>query len=204
MSKILIVEDEAFLVTALKDTFEAEGFAVDTATNGDEAMEWIKKRRPDIILLDLLMPRRDGFYVLEELKKNPEWKLIPVIVLSNLGGDAEIKRALEMGADDYFVKAQHPIEEVIDKVKEYFVGAKAIKPVRVKKEKAAEEVPPAQAALSAAQAGEEALAEEKKRAEEAALAEERRKAEEVLAAEKKKAEEALVEGKKKNEEVLAE
>lgn len=122
MNKILIVEDEEFLMRALKDNFEGEGCAVDIATNGEEAMDRIKKQRPDIILLDLLMSKEDGFYVLEEVRKNPELKLIPIIVLSNLGGDAEIKRALEMGADDYFVKSQHPIEEVLEKVKEYLEG----------------------------------------------------------------------------------
>lgn len=127
MNRILVVEDEEFLVTALKDNLVAEGYTVDTAANGDEAMEKIHKDRPNIILLDLLMPKKDGFYVLEEVKKNPEWKLIPVIVLSNLGGDAEIKKALEMGADDYFVKSQHPIEEVIEKVKEYLEGRKQSK-----------------------------------------------------------------------------
>lgn len=127
MNHILIVEDEEFLVRALKDNFESEGCSVDSAVNGDEAIERIKKQRPDIILLDLLMPKRDGFYVLEEVRKSPEWKLIPMIVLSNLGGDAEIKRALEMGADDYFVKSQHPIEEVIEKVKEYLEGKRTVK-----------------------------------------------------------------------------
>lgn len=129
MKKILIVEDEEFLVTAMKDNLEAEGCTVDTAQNGEEAIERIKKERPNLILLDLLMPKRDGFYVLEEVKKNPKWKLIPIIVLSNLGGDAEIKRALEMGADDYFVKSQHPIEEVIEKVKECLEGKKSVKPI---------------------------------------------------------------------------
>lgn len=122
MKKILIVEDEEFLARALRDNLESEGYSVDTAYNGEEAVEHIKKIKPNIILLDLLMPKKDGFYVLEEIKKNPEWKLIPVIVLSNLGGDAEIKRALEMGAKDYFVKSQHPIEEVVEKIKTYFEG----------------------------------------------------------------------------------
>ena len=127
MKYILIVEDEEFLSLALKDNLTAEGSTVDIAANGDEAVEHIRKKKPDLILLDLLMPKRDGFYVLEEVKKNPEWKLIPIIVLSNLGGDAEIKRALEMGADDYFVKSQHPIEEVIEKVKDYLEGRKQSK-----------------------------------------------------------------------------
>lgn len=127
MNRILIVEDENFLVQALKDNLEVEGCTTDVAINGDEAMEHIRSHHPNLILLDLLMPKRDGFYVLEEVKKNPEWRLIPIIVLSNLGSDSEIKRALEMGADDYFVKSQHPIEEVIEKVKDYLEGRKAAK-----------------------------------------------------------------------------
>ena len=125
MNRILIIEDEEFLIRALKDNLEAEGWAIDSVMSGEEAVDHIRKNRPSLILLDLLMPKGDGFYVLEELKKNPEWKLIPVIVLSNLGGDMEIKRALDMGADDYFVKSQHPIEEVIEKIKEYLEGKKS-------------------------------------------------------------------------------
>ena len=127
MSHILVAEDEEFLATAVKDNLEAEGCTVEAAPNGEEAIAKLKKQKPDLILLDLLMPKKDGFYVLEELEKNPEWNAIPVIVLSNLGGDAEIKRALELGADDYFVKSQHPIEEVIEKVKEYLEGKKTVK-----------------------------------------------------------------------------
>jgi CheY-like chemotaxis protein len=122
MKNILIVEDEEFLVRALKDNLESEGYKIKVAANGEEAIKVIRKDRPVLVLLDLLMPRMDGFKVLEELKKNPEWRLIPVIVLSNLGGDADIKRALELGADDYFVKSQHPIEEVVEKVREYLEG----------------------------------------------------------------------------------
>lgn len=127
MSKVLIAEDEEFLVRALKDNLETEGYDVDFARDGAEAIEHVRRDIPDLILLDILMPKRDGFYVLEELKKNPEWKLVPVIMLSNLGEDVQIKRALEMGADDYFVKSQHPIEEVIEKVKEYLSGKRPSK-----------------------------------------------------------------------------
>lgn len=122
MHQVLIVEDEEFLVRALKDNLEVEGCTIDMAMNGEEAIEKIKKQRPDLVLLDLLMPKKDGFYVLEELKKNSDWTMIPVIVLSNLGGDADIKRALQMGANDYFVKSQHPIEEVIEKIKTHIEG----------------------------------------------------------------------------------
>ena len=124
---ILIVEDEEFLIRTLEDNLVAEGYTVDIAKDGEEAVEKIEKKKPNLVLLDILMPKKDGFYVLEEMKRNPEWKLIPVIVLSNLGEDTTIKRALEMGADDYFVKSQHPIQEVIEKVKDYLEGRKAAK-----------------------------------------------------------------------------
>jgi DNA-binding response OmpR family regulator len=127
MNRVLIVEDEDFLIRALEDNLVAEGCTVDIAKNGEEALKKIRKKMPSLILLDILMPKSDGFYVLQGIKKNPEWKLIPVIVLSNLGEDAVIKRALEMGADDYLVKSQHPIQEVIEKVKDYLEGRKAAK-----------------------------------------------------------------------------
>lgn len=123
----MIAEDEEFLATAVKDNLEAEGFKVETVENGEEVIKSVHRQIPDIILLDLLMPKKDGFYALEELKNNPEWKLIPVIVFSNLGDDSSLKRAISMGANDYFVKSQHPIEEVIDKVKEYLSGSRPTK-----------------------------------------------------------------------------
>lgn len=127
MNKILIIEDEGFIIRTLEDNLAAEGYKIDVAKNGEDAIKKIGKEKPDIILLDILMPKRDGFYVLEETKKNPEWKLIPVIILSNLGEDTIIKQALEMGADEYFVKSQHPIQEIVEKVKDYLEGRKAVK-----------------------------------------------------------------------------
>jgi DNA-binding response OmpR family regulator len=127
MSSILIAEDEDFLVRTLKDNLDTEGYTVYVAKNGEEAIQRIKEKKPDLILLDLLMPKKDGFYVLGEVKSNPDWKLIPVIILSNLGEDESIKRALEAGADDYFVKSQHPIQEVVEKVKDYLEGRKTAK-----------------------------------------------------------------------------
>jgi DNA-binding response OmpR family regulator len=127
MNNILIVEDENFLIQVLKDNLTARGYRIDVAKDGEEAVKKIGKKKPDLILLDILMPQKDGFYVLEEIKKNPKWKLIPVIVLSNLGEDAAIKRAMDMGANDYFVKSQHAIGEVIKKVKYYFGARKTAK-----------------------------------------------------------------------------
>ncbi|MDD5738511.1 MAG: response regulator [Candidatus Pacebacteria bacterium] len=122
MNNILIIEDEDFLIRALKDNLLAEGCFVDVAKNGEEAIERMKGKEPDLILLDILMPKSDGFHVLKEIKSHTKWKSVPVIILSNLGEEMVIKQALRAGANDYFIKSQHPIHEVIKKVKEYLYG----------------------------------------------------------------------------------
>lgn len=119
MKKILIAEDEDILLNVLKDRFEAEGWEVSIAKNGEEAMIAINKASFDLVLLDLLMPKKDGFEVLKEVKGNPELKNLPIIVLSNLGGDEDIKKAMALGANDYYVKTQHPMSEIVEKAKKY-------------------------------------------------------------------------------------
>ena len=116
-SKILIVEDEKVLSSALSIKFENEGFEVKVVESGDLAMSAVQTFKPDIILLDLLLPKKQGKEVLKELKADPELKLIPVVILSNLDSDDDIKACLTLGAVDYFVKANHPIKEIIEKVK---------------------------------------------------------------------------------------
>lgn len=123
MKKILIAEDEEVLVNVLKDRFEAEGWDVTVAKDGVEAVEAINKSKFDLVLLDLLMPKKDGFEVLKEVRGNPELKNLPIIVLSNLGGDDDIKKALALGANDYFVKTQHPMSEIVEKAKKYETGS---------------------------------------------------------------------------------
>lgn len=122
MNHILIVEDEDFLVRALKDNLVSEGHSVSVAMDGEAVFVELEKKKPALILLDLLLPKKNGFDVLKDIRSNPEWSLIPVVILSNLGEDSEIKRALELGANDYFVKSQHPIQEVMEKVREYLHG----------------------------------------------------------------------------------
>lgn len=122
MKKILIAEDEEILLNVLKDRFEVEGWEVAIAIDGEETMEAIKKSLPDLVLLDLVMPKKDGFEVLKEVRSNPEFKNLPIIiVLSNLGSDEDIKKALALGANDYFVKTQHPMSEIVEKVKKYIL-----------------------------------------------------------------------------------
>ncbi len=119
--KLLIVEDEKELAEVLRMEFESQDFSVEVAVDGEDALSKLKSYVPNLILLDLLLPKKDGFEVLETIKANRKLKNIPVIILSNLGQDEEIKRGLDLGAKDYFVKAQHPVKEIVDKVKHYLI-----------------------------------------------------------------------------------
>jgi DNA-binding response OmpR family regulator len=120
-TRILIVEDEEILRNVLKDRLLEEDWAVDVAEDGEQAIEMLRNAKYTVVLLDLLLPKKSGFEVLEALKEDSVLKEIKqiVIVLSNLGSDDDIKKAIGLGAVDYFVKTQHPIAEVIDKIKKY-------------------------------------------------------------------------------------
>jgi len=122
--KILIVEDEDILRNVLQEKFEEENFIVSVAQNGKIALSLAKKFKPDIILLDILLPEVDGIEVLTSLKADDELSSIPIIMLSNLSEDQKIRQALELGAIDYLVKSQHPINEVVEKVNKYILKAK--------------------------------------------------------------------------------
>lgn len=122
--KILIIEDEDILVNVLKEKFEKENFDVSLARDGDEALVVAKKNKPDIILLDIILPKINGLEVLSFLKADKELNRIPVIILSNLDQVEKVKEALVLGAVDYLVKTEHPINEVIEKVNKYALKAK--------------------------------------------------------------------------------
>ena len=113
---ILIVEDEPFLVEMYKARFEQEGYKVDISINGSGVVEMVKKMKPDMVLLDVVMPEKDGYSVLKELKKDKETKMIPVLVFSNLGQDDEIKKGLELGADLYFIKSNYTPSQLVMEV----------------------------------------------------------------------------------------
>ena len=120
--KILIVEDEKPLAEVLKDEFKAHGYSVEIAVDGEDALAKLKSSVPDLILLDLLLPKIDGFEVLETIKASRRLKDVPVVILSNLGQDDEIKRGLKLGAKDYFVKTQHPLKEIVEKVERFLIS----------------------------------------------------------------------------------
>jgi len=113
--KILIVEDEKPLANALRLKFQKAGIEAEIAENGAEALQMIEVGKFDLVLLDLIMPEKDGFTVLEELNKK-EIK-IPVVVASNLGQQEDISRSMELGAKDYIIKSNTPIVEIVNKIK---------------------------------------------------------------------------------------
>lgn len=117
--KIVLLEDEKLLSEAVKDKLTREGYHVLTAFNGKEGIKIIKENKPDLILLDLIMPFKDGKEVLKELKNIPDLKEIPVIILSNLGQDSGIEQAKDLGAVDYLIKSNLKIKELVNKIKKY-------------------------------------------------------------------------------------
>lgn len=114
-----MAEDDKFLSVALGDKLEREGFQVVKAPNGLEAINLITQEHPDIILLDLIMPQRTGFQVLEALKLDADLAKIPVVVLSNLGQESDREKAKNLGAVDYLVKSDVQMGEIVEKIKTY-------------------------------------------------------------------------------------
>jgi DNA-binding response OmpR family regulator len=117
--KVMIVEDDEYISKVYEIKFAKEGIAISLAKDGEEAIKKITDEVPDLILLDLMVPKKDGFTVLEEIKKNSKLAKIPVIVLSNLGQISDIERAKGLGANEFLIKVDHPIQDVIDKVNGY-------------------------------------------------------------------------------------
>lgn len=117
-TKILIVEDERMLADMYGTKFTMEGFEIVKAYDGADGLEKARAEQPDFILLDIIMPKLDGFAVLKELRNDPKLKNTPVLMLTNLGQDDDIKKGKELGAEDYFVKSNHTPADVVMKVKE--------------------------------------------------------------------------------------
>jgi len=119
MPKVLLIDDDALLLRMYEEKLKHEGFQVETALSGEEGLRKARSSKPNLILLDILMPSMDGFQVLEKLKADPEIKEIPVIFLTNLSRDeGDIKKGLELGASAYLVKARFRPSEVVRKIKE--------------------------------------------------------------------------------------
>lgn len=115
--KILVVEDETTLNRAIADFLTAENFEVFSALDGAAGIEMAKKENPDLILLDIILPMKDGYEVLDELKKDDKTKNIPVILLTNLESQEDIVKAFEKGATTYLVKSDYKLQDVVSKIK---------------------------------------------------------------------------------------
>ena len=116
MKNILFIEDESALQRTIGDILKSKDYKVIKALDGESGLRSAKEERPDLILLDLILPRMDGFEVLKGLKASEETKNIPVIILTNLEETEDIQKALELGATTYLVKSSYTLEEVVKKI----------------------------------------------------------------------------------------
>lgn len=114
--KILIIEDDLPTIEALAFKLSQKGIIASTALNGEEAIERIKREKYDLILLDLLLPKKSGFEVLKEIKNNGFPKETKIIVLSNLGQQENVKKAMQLGASDYIVKSDININDLAERI----------------------------------------------------------------------------------------
>lgn len=117
MAKILFIEDEATLQKTIGDALRKEGYEVISALDGETGLRLAQKEIPDLILLDLILPKMHGLVLLEELRKDERTKDIPVIVLTNIEDSQGIEKAITLGAKAYLVKANYTLDEVIKKIK---------------------------------------------------------------------------------------
>jgi DNA-binding response OmpR family regulator len=114
--KLLIIEDDASLIDIFKTAIDEKKYDVIIAAEGEEGFKKAVSEKPGAIILDILLPGKNGFDVLIDLKNSPKTKKIPVIILSNIGQEEEVKRGLQLGADDYLIKADFTIDQVLNKI----------------------------------------------------------------------------------------
>lgn len=118
MSKVLLIEDEPLTIKIYRTHLQSEGHEVLIADNGEEGLKLAVGEQPDLIVLDIMMPKIDGFSLLKEIKTNPKTQKIPVLIYSNLSSPQDITKAKELGATDYLIKAKVTPTQVVKKIKE--------------------------------------------------------------------------------------
>ena len=123
-TKVLIIEDDQRINKVYMAKLSVEGITVMTALDGEEGLRKIYSEKPDLILLDLMLPQKSGFEILKEIKQDPKVKDIPVLILSNLAQEKEVEKGLELGAEDYLVKTDYSIQQVMEKIKKALKGRK--------------------------------------------------------------------------------
>jgi DNA-binding response OmpR family regulator len=120
--KVLLVEDDPMIVDMYKLRFEEEGYAVLITEKGSEAIDLAGTEKPDIILLDIILPEIDGFGILQALKSEMSTKDIPILLLTNLGQESDKEKGINMGATDYFIKSRHTPTDVIQKIQQIIIN----------------------------------------------------------------------------------
>ncbi len=115
--KILIVEDEKFLSTILANRLQKEGFTPKQVFDGEEALTYLQEEKPNLIVLDLILPKKSGFDVLETISADPQLNRIPVVILSNLGQESDIEKTKSLGAIEYHIKVRTSIDDFVEIVK---------------------------------------------------------------------------------------
>ena len=116
--KILVVDDEPLVIKALTEKLSEAGFLVYSAYDGEEALLKVKQLKPDLMLLDIIMPKLDGISVLKRLKESNETKNIPILILTNLYDDKKMNEVLKTGNTDYLIKVDHPLNDIVALVKQ--------------------------------------------------------------------------------------
>ena len=119
MAKILLVEDDPFLTTMYKTRFEKEGHEVMVASDGETALATLKATPPQLVVLDVMLPKIGGFAILEEMQKSDSLKKIPVVVLSNLGSTEAMEKAKAFGVKEFLVKAKNTPTQILETIKKY-------------------------------------------------------------------------------------
>lgn len=117
VKKILLVDDDKTFLAVLSDWFESQGFQVCTRTDGPAALEFLKKEKVDVVILDFMMQPMNGITLLTHIKESPDTKDIPVFMLSQFGEGAHIEKAKELGAEDYLIKANFNLESLTQRIK---------------------------------------------------------------------------------------
>jgi DNA-binding response OmpR family regulator len=117
MKKVLLIEDDTFLVEIYKKKFEENGFSFESASDGDEGLRKLKDNKPDVLLLDIVLPNFDGWEIIRKVKKDEQFKDLKTVILSNLGQKGEVEKGIELGASKYLIKAHYTPTEVVEEVK---------------------------------------------------------------------------------------
>ncbi len=121
--KVLLIEDDPFLSSLLKNRLVHEGLMVLHAKDGEEGIKFIKENQVQLVLLDLILPKKSGFEVLEAIRQDPQMQNAPVIIISNLGQPEDVQKGQELGAVEYFIKAKTSIEDLVANIISFLTAA---------------------------------------------------------------------------------